>query len=36
MAIFYYKSPESRAKRLAKVMEQAVEIAEKKAKRGAV
>lgn len=33
MAIFYYKSPESRAKRLAKVVEQAVEIAEKKAGR---
>jgi uncharacterized protein YdeI (YjbR/CyaY-like superfamily) len=36
MAIFYYKKPESRAKRLAKVIEQAVEIVEKKAKRGAV
>jgi uncharacterized protein YdeI (YjbR/CyaY-like superfamily) len=35
MAIFYYKTPESRAKRLAKVMEQAVDIVEKKAKRGA-
>ena len=34
MAIFYYKSPDSRAKRLAKVMAQAVEIAEKKAQRG--
>lgn len=33
MAIFYYKSPESRAKRLAKVIQQAVEIAEKKAGR---
>ena len=33
MAIFYYKSPESRAKRLAKVMQQAVQIAEKKAGR---
>lgn len=33
MAIFYYKSPESRGKRLAKVMQQAVEIAEKKAGR---
>ncbi len=35
MAIFYYKTPESRTKRLAKVMEQAVDIVEKKAKRGA-
>jgi uncharacterized protein YdeI (YjbR/CyaY-like superfamily) len=34
MGIFYYKNPESRAKRLAKAMEQAVEIAAKKAKRG--
>jgi uncharacterized protein YdeI (YjbR/CyaY-like superfamily) len=33
MAIFYYKSPESRAKRLAKVIEQAVKVAEKKAAR---
>jgi uncharacterized protein YdeI (YjbR/CyaY-like superfamily) len=33
MAIFYYKSPESRAKRLAKVIQQAVETAEKKAGR---
>ena len=32
MAIFYYRSPESRGKRLAKVLEQSVEIAEKKAK----
>jgi uncharacterized protein YdeI (YjbR/CyaY-like superfamily) len=35
MAIFYYKNPDSRAKRLAKVIAQAVEIAEKKTKRGA-
>jgi uncharacterized protein YdeI (YjbR/CyaY-like superfamily) len=34
MAIFYYRNPDSRAKRLAKAMQQAVEIAEKKAKRG--
>jgi uncharacterized protein YdeI (YjbR/CyaY-like superfamily) len=34
MGIFYYKSPESRGKRLAKAMAQAVEVAEKKAKRG--
>lgn len=34
MAIFYYRSPESRGKRLARVLEQAVVIAEKKAKRG--
>jgi uncharacterized protein YdeI (YjbR/CyaY-like superfamily) len=34
MAIFYYKSPESRGKRLAKAMKQAVEIAEKKTNRG--
>ena len=33
MAIFYYKSPESRGKRLAKVMQQAVQMAEKKAGR---
>jgi uncharacterized protein YdeI (YjbR/CyaY-like superfamily) len=33
MAIFYYKSPESRAKRLAKVIQQAVQVAEKKAGR---
>ena len=32
MAIFYYKSPDSRAKRLGKTMQQAVEIAEKKTK----
>jgi uncharacterized protein YdeI (YjbR/CyaY-like superfamily) len=34
MGIFYYKSLESRGKRLAKAMQQAVEIAEKKTKRG--
>jgi uncharacterized protein YdeI (YjbR/CyaY-like superfamily) len=34
MGIFYYKSPESRGKRLAKAMQQAVEIAEKKTKHG--
>lgn len=34
MAIFYYKSPESRAKRLAKVIQQAVNVVEKKTKRG--
>jgi uncharacterized protein YdeI (YjbR/CyaY-like superfamily) len=34
MAIFYYRNPGSRAKRLAKAMAQAVEIAEKKAQRG--
>jgi len=34
MAIFYYKNPDSRAKRLAKVMQQAAEIAEEKPKRG--
>lgn len=33
MAIFYYKNPESRTKRLAKVMEQAVDLVEKKTKR---
>jgi uncharacterized protein YdeI (YjbR/CyaY-like superfamily) len=33
MAIFYYKSPESRGKRLAKVIQQAVQVAEKKAGR---
>jgi uncharacterized protein YdeI (YjbR/CyaY-like superfamily) len=33
MGIFYYKSPEARAKRLAKAMQQAVEIVEKKTKR---
>ena len=33
MAIFYYNSPESRGKRLAKVMQQAVQMAEKKAGR---
>jgi uncharacterized protein YdeI (YjbR/CyaY-like superfamily) len=33
MGIFYYKSPEARTKRLAKAMQQAVEIAEKKTKR---
>jgi uncharacterized protein YdeI (YjbR/CyaY-like superfamily) len=33
MGIFYYKSPEARANRLAKAMQQAVEIAEKKTKR---
>nr|HEV7954206.1 YdeI/OmpD-associated family protein [Candidatus Acidoferrales bacterium] len=32
MGIFYYKSPESRGKRLAKAMQQAAEIAEKKTK----
>jgi len=31
LAIFYYRAPESRAKRLAKVMEEAVAVAEKKA-----
>lgn len=36
MAIFYYRNPQSRAKRLAKVMEQAIEIVEKNTKRGAV
>ncbi len=36
MAIFYYRSPESRGKRLAKVLEQAVEFAEKKTKRESV
>jgi uncharacterized protein YdeI (YjbR/CyaY-like superfamily) len=34
MGIFYYKSPEARGKRLAKAMQQAVETAEKKTKRG--
>jgi uncharacterized protein YdeI (YjbR/CyaY-like superfamily) len=33
MAIFFYRSPESRGKRLAKVLEQAVEFAERKTKR---
>jgi uncharacterized protein YdeI (YjbR/CyaY-like superfamily) len=33
VAIFYYRSPESRGKRLAKVLEQAVEFAERKTKR---
>nr|HEV7954465.1 YdeI/OmpD-associated family protein [Candidatus Acidoferrales bacterium] len=34
MGIFYCKSPESRAKRLAKAMQQAVENVERKTKRG--
>jgi uncharacterized protein YdeI (YjbR/CyaY-like superfamily) len=33
MGIFYYKNPESRGKRLAKAMQQAIAIAEKKTKR---